>query len=396
MASFPRGGDVQKGSSSSLSFSHNDELFGTANERQGRLKRIESKSTGVKRKSSSLSSSSSASGYSMLSSRFGTTEAKHVVIEQTNVVDRLRKSSFVENTISLGYVLQVNEDSALISLPGGLTGMVEYAEISDYHYKVFATTKPKEKKSSQLVPISDLLSINQPVRCFTLGQRQRANSKKQSLMLSLRSSLINRGVALKHLVAGFIVYGTVSSVEDHGFIIATGISGVTCFLSSKHISKGVNYSLGQPVECIVDSVNEEARTISVKARSSLVSNAITIGSQLTLTSIIPGMLVNAVVEKVLKVHCGYFLTSFLCFAFLLAEYTSPMIFVIVRPPGVVLYHPIPAHIEVPSLEQQTTNCSSIPRVMLCFIDVAYYITEQHFCFFFFISFRVFLSPIRHN
>ena len=309
MASFPRGGDLQKGNVSSLSFSHNDELFGTANERQGRLKRIESKS-GVKRKSSSLSSSSSASAYNVLSSRFGTTEAKQVIIDQTNSIDRLHRSSYIENTISLGYVLQVNEDSALISLPGGLTGTVEYSEISDYHCKLLAKTKLKDRKSLQLTPISGLLTMNQPVRCFTLGLRQRLNSKKQSLMLSLRSSLINRGVALKHLVTGFGVYGTVSSKEDHGYIIATGISGVTCFLSSKHVSKDISYSIGQPVECIVDTVNETARIVAVKAKNSMVSTAVTTGSNLTLTSIIPGMLVNAVIEKTFKVYI-----SFLCVDF---------------------------------------------------------------------------------
>ena len=107
---------------------------------------------------------------------------------------------------------------------------------------------------------------------------------------------------MKHLIPGFGVYGNVSSKEDHGYIISTGISGVTCFVSTKHISKDINYSIGRPIECVVDTVNEAARTVAVKATSSVVSTALTVGSNLTLTSIIPGMLVNVIVEKIFKVR----------------------------------------------------------------------------------------------
>ena len=87
MDSFPRGkaGVSQGASSSSLTFSHNDELFGSSNERQGRLKRIDLKS-GVKRKSSSLSSSSAIPASTLTSNSFGTKEAKDVMIEQKNSV----------------------------------------------------------------------------------------------------------------------------------------------------------------------------------------------------------------------------------------------------------------------------------------------------------------------
>ena len=91
------------------------------------------------------SSSSAIAASTLTSNSFGTKEAKDVMIEQTNSVDKLRKASYIENTVSLGYILQLDEDSALISLPGGLTGLVEYAEVSDYYYKLFAKTKIKNR-----------------------------------------------------------------------------------------------------------------------------------------------------------------------------------------------------------------------------------------------------------
>ncbi len=307
MASFPRGNQAASSKKRALDFSHNDELFGS-NEQQ-RLKRIDVHQTkGSKRKFNSSSASSFpppvySSSTSLLAplSTFRTTETKDVVIQQTSAIGRLKKASFSENTLSMGYVLHVDKDTALISLPGGLTGTVECSEIFDSHHKLLERPSSKDTGSMRITPINGLLSVNQPVRCYTLGLRERANSKKQSLMLSLRPSLINRGLALKHLIPGFPVCGSIASKEDHGYVVATGIANVTSFLSIKNIPKGTVYIAGQPIECVVESVNESARTITLKVYSTSVSTALTVGSQLSLSSMMPGMLVNALIEKSLKV-----------------------------------------------------------------------------------------------
>lgn len=62
--------------------------------------------------------------------------------------------------------------------------------------------------------------------------------------------------------------------------------------------------------------------------------------------------------------------------FVSAEHDKYMTHVILQFFGIVLSHHMSAHIKVPLMGQQTTNCSSIPRVMLLFFNVAYYFTEQ--------------------
>ena len=221
-------------------------------------------------------------------------DTKDSRVAQINSVERLKKSSFVAGTLSLGYVLQINDDSVLVSLPGGMTGVIEYFELSDPLQKA-------GKQAKKQAPLSQLISIHQPIRCYTLGEREKPFSKKLTLMLSSRASLVNRGVAMKHLMPGNIVYGAIASKEDHGYVISTGIGGITCFLPQKFAPKGEIYFVGQPITGIIDSTNESARTITIKIRDSQIASVLSFGSQLSLNSLVPGMLVSVIVEKILKV-----------------------------------------------------------------------------------------------
>ena len=110
------------------------------------------------------------------------------------------------------------------------------------------------------------------VRCQVIAQIERADSKRKTLALSMRSSLINRGLALKHLMVGFPISGCVTSKEDHGYIVSAGVSGVTFFLPFNKAGPGggggargegegeaeghTELLVGQPIEAVVE-VKEE-------------------------------------------------------------------------------------------------------------------------------------------
>ena len=56
--------------------------------------------------------------------------------------------------------------------------------------------------------------------------------------------------------------------------------------------------LGQPIECVVESTNEVAHTVTLRAQRKSVVEAVTRGSKLTFNALAPGMLVNAIVDTV--------------------------------------------------------------------------------------------------
>lgn len=70
--------------------------------------------------------------------------------------------------------------------------------------------------------------------------------------LSLRASVLNKGLALPQLAKGCGVYGSVVSAEDHGYVVTLGLDGVTAFLPTKD-SPEDGLKVGQPVEAVIQA-----------------------------------------------------------------------------------------------------------------------------------------------
>lgn len=106
------------------------------------------------------------------------------------------------------------------------------------------------------------------------------------------------------------------------YIVQTGIYGITCFLPFASVpnalgtlavgmsrvlyiggtsSKIFLILLGQPIETLVESVNFGANTVTLRAQRKSVAEAMTRSSKLAFSSLQPGMMVNAVVDKVATV-----------------------------------------------------------------------------------------------
>lgn len=133
----------------------------------------------------------------------------------------------------------------------------------------------------------------QMVRCFILDQWQQSDkSQKKVIRLSMRSSLINRGLAAKNITVGLPMSGCVISKEDHRYLVSAGISGTHFFLPNKAIPKAKG-------ELTV--VNETARTAVLRAHPKAVYESLTISGSLASTALVPGMLVKAVVDKIVEV-----------------------------------------------------------------------------------------------
>lgn len=89
----------------------------------------------------------------------------------------------------------------------------------------------------------------QVVRCAILNLRKGENGRR--IELSLRASVLNKGLSLSQLTAGCGVYGSVVSCEDHGYVMSLGLEGVTAFLPSKEAPKAGGLKAGQPVEAVI-------------------------------------------------------------------------------------------------------------------------------------------------
>lgn len=72
--------------------------------------------------------------------------------------------------------------------------------------------------------------------------------------------------------------------------------------SSLYLKRLNVFCAGQPIETLVESVNIAASTVTLRAQRKSVAEAVTRGSKLGFASLQPGMLVNAMVDKVVTVR----------------------------------------------------------------------------------------------
>jgi hypothetical protein len=255
-------------------------------------------------------------------------------------IDNVSFTKYTPGTLALGFILQIMDNFVVVSLPGGVTGTVAMSELSDAMHRLSAEVSApvagsKKLSSAQitssLISIRALVATMQPVRCYVLEIIEKSDTKKKSLVLSMRSSLVNRGLAIKHMIPGFPISGCISSKEDHGYVVSAGVNAVTFFLPFKAVPlalsleanasadtagnpsnataasgtaaalPGSHLPIGQPIECIVEAVNETARSVTLRAQRKATSEAVTKGELLPFNALCPGMKFLVTVDKIAQV-----------------------------------------------------------------------------------------------
>lgn len=222
MSAFPRGGGSK--SSSSAPSSEKDVLFGGSK----RLQRMED---GSKRKGKGSAKSAAELQLAMGVSKPGLGMLKEMSGKQGKRIEPLVFGKYNIGCSALGYVLRLTNEKAIISLPGGSVGTVAFHEVSDVLYaQHLRDSQSRVSKSKQQTSIRKYLKIHQCVRVAVLQIEEMSDSKKKSMHLTMRSSVVNKYMQDKYLGEGIAISGCVTSKEDHGYVIGVGIPDAKCFL----------------------------------------------------------------------------------------------------------------------------------------------------------------------
>ena len=250
-------------------------------------------------------------------------------------------------------VRRVGAFQATLALPHGMTGFCSLDDTNDVlaasvrasraHSKeaddaeddsAAAEGEGASSKQSSKLGMSSFLAVGQYVlACVTkvgsdsmfdqkpavvaLAQSLSASSSaaadgdrgNRRIELSLRPELCNQGLTVKELRNGSLVHGYVRSVEDNGYIVATGIAGVSsCFLPFSQsdgtcgqagTSLSKEMSPGSPVVAAVWSINRDTGVVSLSCQADRVAALVSREPLHTIYTIKPGQLVSAAVDKVL-------------------------------------------------------------------------------------------------
>ncbi|NXK86859.1 RRP5 protein, partial [Formicarius rufipectus] len=205
----------------------------------------------------------------------------------------------------LGCIKEVNDYDMVISLPNGLSGFVPITQISDAYSKLLSKQVAQGELPEGLNSLSDMYSPGTLVRCI-VASIEKSDNGHRSIKLSIDPKKVNKGLNASALTPGMLLSGSVSSVEDHGYLIDIGVIGTHAFLPHekaknyiKAVKRGPDLKIGQNLNCVIVEVKNEGRVVRLSIdRSEVAASLATEKQNWALSNLLPGLVVKARVQKV--------------------------------------------------------------------------------------------------
>ncbi|CAK7342219.1 unnamed protein product [Dovyalis caffra] len=197
---------------------------------------------------------------------------------------------------ALGVVAEVNEKDLVISLPGGLRGLVRSTDAID----PVLNDQIEDGEGS----LPSVFHVGQLVSCIVLQlDDDKKDNKKRKIWLSLRLSLLHKGFSLDAVQEGMVLTAYVKSIEDHGFILHFGLSSFMGFLpkSSQAASRDSEVKTGQFVQGVIRRIDKPRKVVYLSSDPDTVSKCVTKDLKgISIDMLIPGMMIDARVQSTLE------------------------------------------------------------------------------------------------
>lgn len=196
-----------------------------------------------------------------------------------------------------GVISEVNEKDLVISLPGGLRGLVRMADALDPDVKSELT-----EMENNILP--GRFHVGQLVSCVVLKlDDDKKEIGKCKIWLSLRLSLLHKGFTLDAVQEGMVLTAYVKSIQDHGYILHFGLPSFTGFLlkNDQVVSGDTEVKIGQLLQGIVGRIDKVRQVVYLNCDPDAVSKCVTKDPKgISIDLLVPGMMVNARVKSVLE------------------------------------------------------------------------------------------------
>ncbi|KAL2326887.1 hypothetical protein Fmac_020314 [Flemingia macrophylla] len=211
-------------------------------------------------------------------------------------VNRITLKNITPGMKLWGVVAEVNEKDLVVSLPGGLRGLVHASDALDPIFD-------DGIKVGEIF-LSGLFCVGQLVSCIVLkldDDKKEKGSRK--IWLSLRLSLLHKNYNLDVFQEGMVLAAYVKSIEDHGYILHFGLASFMGFLPKDSSAEGFGgeVKLGKLLHGIVRSIDKIRKVVYLSSDPNTMSKCVTKDLKgLSIDLLVPGMMVNARVKSILE------------------------------------------------------------------------------------------------
>ncbi|XP_060588543.1 protein RRP5 homolog [Ruditapes philippinarum] len=226
----------------------------------------------------------------------------------------LTKKLLYPGMMMLGYVRQIKNYAVMIALPNGLSGVVPITNISQaYSESLQRFSEGQNQNAEGICTLAELFQVGMIVPCKLTELEKSAENNM--LTLTINPKDVNSDLSSASLRHGMCVYGSISSEEDHGYIVDIGVKGVQAFLKKKYAARYIQLynndnalHVGQYLMCKIQLKGDrmsvltgQNRVINVSIDPLELKNIESPeDSEIPFTSVVPGMKMHAKVEKVVK------------------------------------------------------------------------------------------------
>ncbi|KAL0428653.1 UNVERIFIED_CONTAM: rRNA biogenesis protein RRP5 [Sesamum latifolium] len=197
-----------------------------------------------------------------------------------------------------GVIGEVNEKDIVVSLPGGLRGLVRACDAID------PILDDEVKGDADYSFLSRIYHVGQLVSCIVLQvEDDRKEIAKRKIWLSLRLSLLHKSLTLDAVQEGMVLSAYAKSIEDHGFILHFGLPSFTGFMPKHNQSERriIDVSLGQLLQGVVKNIDRARKVVYLSSDPDMVSRCVTKDLKgISIDLLVPGMMVNAHVQSTLE------------------------------------------------------------------------------------------------
>ncbi|KAI0879700.1 hypothetical protein GGS24DRAFT_508582 [Hypoxylon argillaceum] len=244
------------------------------------------------------------------SSKNKSSDAAHLA-EDIVRIESLNYQRLVKGSLVLGQITEIRPLQIVLALPNSLSGHVPITSISDVlseRVAAEAEALDEDDVETDSVDLKDIFEVGQYLRAYVISTIEEntgtATKQKKHIELSLRPDHTNTGLLSRELVENAVVMASVSSAEDHGYVMDLGLSDSNTrgFLPRKEVLSDISETRMQPgavVLCLVTGKGANGKIIQLSALQNTLGNIQNFASEATtIQTFLPGSAVELMVSDI--------------------------------------------------------------------------------------------------
>ncbi|KAI1180279.1 hypothetical protein F4777DRAFT_529472 [Nemania sp. FL0916] len=236
--------------------------------------------------------------------------------EDTVRIEGLSYQGLVQGSLILGQVSEIRPLELILALPNNLSGHVSITSVSELlSQRVAAEAQAEDEdedgdsdEDADTVDLHDLFEVGQYLRAYVVSTAEDSPAPgkrpKRHIELSLRPDHANTGLSSREIVENAVVMASVSSAEDHGYVMDLGLDGADTrgFLPHSEVPSHFSEARMQPgavVLCLVTGKGPNGKIIQLSALQSKIGNPQSFASEATtVQTFLPGCAVELIVTDI--------------------------------------------------------------------------------------------------